>query len=143
MREPLDRGSALVEVVFLLVVLALPSIYLVSTVARLQAGAYAASAAAREAGRAFVTAPHEEAASGRAYAAAQLVFDAHGFSGGEGAVGIGCTTDPCLTPGSQVQVSVSVDVPLPLIPGFLDGVVPSTVQLSSSHLEPVDRFRSG
>lgn len=51
MREPLDRGSALVEVVFLLVVLALPSIYLVSTVARLQAGAYAASAAAREAGR--------------------------------------------------------------------------------------------
>ena len=50
-----EQGSAVVEFVTLGVLLLVPLIYLVLTVARIQAGAYAVSMAAREAGRAFVT----------------------------------------------------------------------------------------
>ena len=51
-----EGGSAVVEFVFLAVLLVVPLLYLVMTVSRVQAGSYAASTAAREAGRAFVTA---------------------------------------------------------------------------------------
>ena len=50
-----EQGSALVEFVFLAVLMMVPLIYLVMVLARLQAGSYAASAAVREAGRAYVT----------------------------------------------------------------------------------------
>ena len=52
-----QAGSALVEFVFLAVLMMVPLFYLVMVLARLQAGAYGVSAAAREAGRAYVTAP--------------------------------------------------------------------------------------
>ncbi len=136
-----ERGSILVEAVFLLVLMTLPVFYLVGTLARVQAGAYAVSAAAREAGRAFVTAEQDTAAPARGSLAAGLVFSAHGFGEDQEAVAYRCSTDPCLTPGSTVQVDTTVRVELPLIPDFMDGLVPTTIVLSSSHLEPVDEFR--
>ena len=51
-----QAGSAIVEFVFLAVLMLVPLFYLVMVLARLQAGAYAVSAASREAGRAYVTA---------------------------------------------------------------------------------------
>lgn len=136
-----ERGSILVEAVFLLVLLTLPVFYLVGTLARLQAGAYAVSAAAREAGRAYVTSAEEATAAGRGSAASRLVFDAHGFTGGEGSVRLSCPTSQCLEPGGQISVDASVSVELPLIPDFMEGVLPTSVQLTASHLEPVDQFR--
>lgn len=136
-----DRGSMLVETAFLLVLVMVPLLYLVGTLGRLQAGAYAASAAAREAGRAFVTSDDDAAAHAAAVTAAFLVLDAHGFSADQGGVVMVCEQSPCLTPGGTVRSDATVNVPLPLIPDFLSGVVPTTVSLSSSHLAPVDEFR--
>lgn len=136
-----DRGSMLVETAFLLVLVMVPLLYLVGTLGRLQAGAYAASAAAREAGRTFVTSDDDAAAHAAAATAAFLVLDAHGFTTDQGGVMMVCEQHPCLTPGSTVRSDATVDVPLPLIPDFLSGVVPTTVTLSSSHLAPVDEFR--
>jgi hypothetical protein len=131
----------LIEVVFLMVLVMLPLFYLVATLGRLQAGAYAASAAAREAGRAYVTAPEEAGASARSVSAADLVFAAHGLPGGAGDVELSCASSPCLTPGSQVEFTSVVRVPLPLVPDFLSGTVPTAVSMSSRHTEPVDAFR--
>lgn len=136
-----DRGSMIVEVAFLLVLLVAPLFYLVGTLARVQAGAYAATAAAREAGRAFVTAPEELQAPGRGHAAAGLVFTAHGFTETEGAVSLSCTGGDCLAPGSSVSVDSHVTVELPLVPDFMDGIVPTSVTLTAHHLEGVDEFR--
>ncbi len=138
-----DRGSMLIEVLFLMILLMLPLFYLVGSLGRLQAGAYAASASAREAGRAYVTAEEEGAAPGRSAAAANLVFDAHGFDSGEGSVSISCNAVPCLTPGAQIQVTSVVQVDIPLIPDFMAGAVPTSVSMTSSHMEPVDAFREG
>lgn len=138
-----DRGSMTVEVAFLLVLLVVPLFYLVGTLGRVQAGAYAASAAAREAGRTFVTAESAGDAPGRAHAAAQLVFAAHGFTAGEGVVQVGCGGAACLSPGSMVVVDAAVSVPLPLVPDFMRGAVPTTITLTARHSEAVDEFRAG
>src|SRR5699024_7093031 len=93
---PPDRGSMLVETAFLLVLVMLPLLYLVGTLGRLQAGAYAASAAAREAGRTFVTSEDDAAGRAAARTAAMLVLDAHGFTTDEGGVVVTCEDSPCL-----------------------------------------------
>lgn len=139
----LDRGSMTVEVAFLLVLLVVPLFYLVGTLGRLQAGAYAVTAAAREAGRTFVTADDAGLAQGRALTAAQLVFDGHGFGEGDGSVVLGCGGTACLAPGSQVTVDAQVAVPLPLVPDFMRGAVPTTITLTATHVEAVDEYREG
>lgn len=138
-----DRGSMLIEVLFLMVLLMLPLFYLVGTLGRLQAGAYAASTAAREAGRAYVTAEEESSGPGRSSAAASLVFSAHGFEAGEGSIFISCAESSCLAPGGQIEVASVVQVELPLIPDFMSGIVPTSVSMTSTHIEPVDAFREG
>lgn len=138
-----ERGSMTIEVAFLLVLLVVPLFYLVGTLGRLQAGAYAVTAAAREAGRAFVTAPVVEAAPERARAAAGLVYDAHGFGEGEGGVVVRCPDAACLAPGSSVLVETEVHVPLPLVPDFVGDAVPTRITLTAAHLEPVEEFGRG
>lgn len=140
-RSDRERGSALVETSFLLVLVMVPLFYLVGTVSRLQAGAYAVTAAAREGGRSFVASPDDAAGQAAAEVASSLIFGSHGFAPDEGGVAVSCATDPCLTPGAQVRVDATVHVVLPLVPDFARNVLPTSITLTSSHLAPVDEFR--
>ena len=136
-----ERGSAIVEFVFLAVLLMVPLFYLVMTLSRIQAGAYAASTAAREAGRAFVTATDAAVAEQRAQAAARIAFEDQGFGVGETQLALTCDGIPCLRPDGRIEMSTTVTVPLPLIPSFARGAVPLEVPVSASHVAVVDRFR--
>lgn len=136
-----DEGSAIIEFLFLGVLMLVPLIYLVLTLARIQAGSYAVTTAAREAGRAFVTAQSGQDAGARARAAADIAFGDQGFDG-VGTLEVSCSTSPCLTPDARVETTARVTVPLPLIPGFARDVVPLEIPLTASHLSTVDRFRS-
>ncbi|GAB78377.1 TadE-like protein [Austwickia chelonae] len=138
-RRRSEDGSAVVEFVFLVVILLIPLIYLVLTVARLQAASFAVSTAAREAGRAFVTAPRHVSPQARAEAAAELAYADHGLDGGR--VTIRCAADPCLSPDARIEVQAAVDVPLPLLPAFLSDAWPLTVRVDGSYGATVDRFR--
>ncbi|WP_228266409.1 pilus assembly protein [Ornithinimicrobium ciconiae] len=131
----------LVETAFLLVLVVLPLFYLVATLGRLQAGAYAVSAAAREGSRTFVASVDDATGHAAAEVAASLVLDAHGFSSADGGISLTCESSPCLTPGSTVQTHATVAVELPLVPDFLDGALPTSITLSSTHVSPVDEFR--
>jgi hypothetical protein len=135
-----ERGSALVEFVFLAVLMMVPLIYLVMVLARLQAGSYAASAAVREAGRAYVTAQRQEEADGRAQAAARIAFEDQGF-GRDAVLRLACDGDPCLRPEGRVTMEATVTVPLPLVPAFARDVVPLQAPVTASHVAVVDRFR--
>jgi Flp pilus assembly protein TadG len=136
-----EEGSAIVEFVFLGVLMLVPLIYLVMSVGRVQAGSYAVSTAAREAGRAFVTAQPGQDPGNRAEAAARIAFADQGFEG-EGSLAIACSSSPCLTPGARIETRARVSVPLPLIPAFARDVVPLEIPVSASHLSTVDRFRA-
>ncbi|GAA1749504.1 TadE family protein [Nostocoides vanveenii] len=136
-----DEGSAVVEFVFLGVLLLVPLIYLTLMVARVQAGSYAVAQAAREAGRAFVTTVDGQDPGLRADAAALIAFADQGFDTSDSGITISCSTSPCLTPEGRVEVRAEVSVPLPLIPSFARSVVPLVVPVSSTHVLIVDRFR--
>jgi hypothetical protein len=136
-----EGGSALVEFVFLAVLVVVPLLYLVLTLSRLQAGAYAVSAAAREAGRAYVTADSADAAPRRAEAAARLAFEDQGFSSTQSRLDLSCDGSPCLHPAARVTMVASVRVPLPLVPAFARAVIPLEISESASHVAVVDPFR--
>lgn len=134
-----DEGRAIVEFVFLGVLILIPLVYLVLIVGRVQAASFSATTAAREAGRAFTTATSEAEAMARARAAAALSFADFGFTEGAG-VDVSCDGSPCLRPDGRVTATASIEVVLPLVPAFLDGALPLSVPVSSTHVATVDRF---
>ncbi len=138
-----DQGNAIVEFVYLAVLLMVPLAYVLLTVFRVQAAAYAVSSAAREAGRVYATADSPGDAAARAEAAARIVLADSNLELDPGQVEISCSPSPCaLQPGSQVNVVMTHRVDLPLVPRFLGERAPASVRVSSRHLEVVDRFRS-
>lgn len=134
-----EGGTAVIEFVWLAILLLVPLIYLVLCLARLQAGSYAVTQAARESARAFVTATDDPSASARSQAAADIAFEDQGFSGG-GSLTVSCSGTPCLTPGESVTTQAAVSVPLPLVPAFLGDAVPLEIPVSASQVAPVPRY---
>jgi len=136
-----DGGNAIVEFVYLAVLLMVPLVYVLLTVFAVQRAAYAASSAAREAGRVYATSDTVDDAGPRALIAARIVMRDSGLPLDDRELRITCSTSPCLQPGSRVHVVIIYDVSLPLLPRVFDGRAPATVQVSSRHLEVVDRYR--
>jgi Flp pilus assembly protein TadG len=136
-----DRGSAVVEFVTLGVVLMVPLVYLVLAMGRVQAATYAADGSARAAARAFVLAPTDGDARDRARAAVRLGLRDQGFDEPDGSLDLTCSARQCLTPGGQVVATVTVDVVLPGVPGFVDGVIPVHVTVRATQVAVVDEFR--
>ncbi len=138
-----DTGSALVEFVGAAVLLLIPLVYLVITVGRVQAGAFAVEGAARDAARAVVTAESSAEGVARARAAVELALADQGFDGVDAAgdvLSVECSHDPCLSPDATVGVRVRLDVPLPFVPSALRGWLPLAVPVEASHVTDVDRY---
>ena len=134
-----DEGRAIVEFVFLGVLLLLPLTYLVLTLARIQAAAFSSSLAVREAGRAFVTAADDGEGHARAHAAAGLAFADFAFDRGS-TLRVTCDGSPCLRPDGVVTATATIEVELPLIPDFIADRLPSSVTISSTHVAVVDTY---
>ena len=136
-----DGGNAIIEFVYLAILLMIPLTYLLLTVFRLQGATYAVSSATREAGRVFVTSASGDA-DARAATAASIVMADSGLELDARQLSIRCSARPCLTPGANVEVTIGYDVALPFLPRFLDGALPASIHVEGRHLEVVDRFRS-
>lgn len=136
-----DDGNAIVEFVYLAVLLMVPLVYVLLTVFAVQRAAYAVSSAAREAGRVFATSESVTGAGDRALAGARLVMADSGLTLAPRDLRITCSDQPCLRPGSRVEVQIRYEVSLPLLPKVFDGKAPATVRVSGQHVEVVDRFR--
>jgi hypothetical protein len=137
-----ERGTAIVEFVWLAILLLVPLLYVVLAVFETQRASYAASAAARSATRAFVTAPDQETAYTRAEAAARLAFGDQGIDAGEFGLAITCRPDPrrCLSPGSVVSAEVRSAAELPLMPAALGDHTPR-IAIAAVHRSPYGTFR--
>ncbi|MCW2757923.1 MAG: hypothetical protein JWO46_1669 [Nocardioidaceae bacterium] len=142
MRRRTEDGTAIIEFVWLAILLLVPLVYIVIAVFDTQRTAYAASTAARSATRAFVTSPDEASARVRANAAARLAFADQGLEGAPLDVVIRCRPDPdnCLAPGEVVSAEVRSSVALPLIPDVLGDNVPR-ISVSALHQSPYGTFR--
>lgn len=141
MRRRDESGTALVEVTWLAILLLVPLVYLVLAVYDVQRHAFATTAAARAAGRAFVLAPDVAQGSTAARAAAEVALLDQGVDAG--AVDLRLTCRPaghCLAPGSVVRVDVRSQVRLPLVPSALGGGAPS-IRVDARHTVPYGTFR--
>ena len=136
-----DEGSALVEFVFLAVVMLVPIVYLVVVLARIQAGTLAVEQGSREAGRVFVTAPDAQSGLSRARVAAALAYRDQGFSPpGAHQLEVACSSTACLAPGGRVTVHTELTVVLPGVPRVLAHVIPVSVTVAATHVATVDAF---
>ena len=124
-----EGGSAIVEFVFIALVVFLPLVYVVAGFSAVQRGVFAATEAAREAGRALGTAPDPVSGQARAEAAVAIAVEDQSVQATDvvlayAPVGAGCGAAggyaPALTPGEEFLVCVTVTVRVPLLPDFID-----------------------
>jgi len=124
-----DSGTAIIEIVFVAVIVMVPLVYLVVAVAAVQRSQLAVSQAAREAGRAFATSDTAADARTRATAAVHLALRDQGLSedvtvryvpAGEPCTGASTST-PRLAAGAVFTVCVIRSVDIPAVPRFLAG----------------------
>lgn len=125
-----DSGRAMIEVIFLAVLLLIPTMYILISVVRVQAATFAVTQAARDAGRLIDAAPSIDVGLARAQEAAvialtdqrvpadqvQIRFTAPGADCAAGAV-----TPPPLAAGTLVDICVTAVVSLPGVPTVLTG----------------------
>ncbi|MCZ2824199.1 MULTISPECIES: hypothetical protein [unclassified Modestobacter] len=124
-----ERGSAIVEFVFIALVVFLPLVYIVAGFSAVQRGVFAANAGAREAGRAIAMAPDVATGQARAEAAVAIAVADQSVEATDvvlayAPAGSGCgaagSYAPSLVPGEEFSVCVTVTVRIPLLPEFID-----------------------
>jgi len=142
MRRRDERGSALVELTWLGVLLLVPMLWIVLSVFEVQRGAFGVSAAARAAGRAYALAPTDVEGRARAEAAARQARADQGLAGAPLVVEVACRPFPhdCHTGTSVITVRIRSRVDLPLMPSVFGGDAPSFA-LDASHTVPVGQFQ--
>jgi Flp pilus assembly protein TadG len=140
MRRPKgDDGNALVEFVYLAVLLLIPLVYLLLAAFKVQSAAFGVTEAARQAGRAYARADDPASAALVASTAARLALQDQGiaFTGApEFCGGDGCS----LAPGATVRTRVRYTVPLPFV-GSIFGNGRAGIPVTGVHTEVVDRFK--
>ena len=137
-----ESGSALVELTWLGILLLVPVIWIVLSASEVQRGAFATSAAARAAGRAYALAPTDAEGHARAEAAARQALADQGADGQSLTLSVSCRPAPgdCHRAGSVITVQIRSGVELPLLPSVLGGGAPS-FRLDASHTVPIGQFR--
>lgn len=113
-----ETGSATVEFIGLSVILLIPAIYLLITISQLQAAGYAAVAASDQAAKTIGHTEDTGQAQQRAISTVHLTAENYELDPATVTTAIECSNAICTTPGTQITVHVSIEVPLPLIPTF-------------------------
>ena len=141
MRRRDDSGSALVEFSWLAIILIVPLIWVVISVFEVQQGAFATSAAARAAGRAYALAPDDATGSARATAAAEQVLADQGAPGQRARVSVVCDApgDNCHVGTSVITVTVDSGVVLPFFPAIF-GRGAASFSLDATHTVPIGQY---
>ena len=135
-----DSGSAVVEIVWLGVLLLVPLLWIVLSLFEVQRGAFATTSAARSAARAYALADSDAAGREQAQAAIRQAMVDQGGGDQPFTFDVSCAGGDCHAPGAVITVKVWSGVRLPLLPAVLGGDAPS-FRLDSTHTVPVGQFR--
>ena len=137
-----EQGSAAVEVLVLGVLLLVPLVYLVLTVAALQGAAFAAEGAARQAARGIALAATDAEGRQVALSAATVALADWHVDPAAAELTVRCTPDPgdCSTPRGTVDVRVRVAATLPLLPPALDIGAPGSIPIEARSVQRVSMF---
>ena len=141
-----EDGNAIVEFVFVAILITVPLLYLIVAVAVVQRAQLAVTTAAREAGRAFATSADVEQGIARAEVAARIAFTDAGVADAPlmsfvagGSSCSGPAVRPSLVSGAEFTVCVRRKTALPAIPSVVQG---RGVTTEGRFLVHVDDFRA-
>jgi Flp pilus assembly protein TadG len=135
-----ESGSALVELTWLGILLLLPMVWIVLSVFEVQRGAFAVTAAARSAGRAYALAPDDATGSRQARAAAEVALSDQGLDSPGWRLAISCPPRrDCHVGGAVVTVWVATRVELPFVPDLLGGAM--GFALDATHRVPIGQYQ--
>lgn len=136
-----EQGSALVELVWLGLLLLVPLVWIVVAAFEVQSGAFGASTAARSAARAFAMAPDDDSGRRAAESAARQALVDQGHAQAPVVVTVTCTPYPtqCHSGTSVITAHVDTQVILPLMPDLLGDDRPSFA-LDATHTVPIGRY---
>jgi Flp pilus assembly protein TadG len=136
-----EAGSALVELSWLAIILLVPLIWIVISVFEVQQGAFATSAAARAAGRAYALAPDDPTGTARADAVVRQVLADQGTPGQQAKVTVTCDApgDNCHVGTSVITVRVRSGVVLPFFPSIF-GRGAASFSLDATHTVPIGQY---
>ena len=146
MRRRLDRctgddGNALVEFVYLSILLMIPLFYALLAVFQIQGAAFAVTEASRQAGRAYVRADNEDDGKALAKKAVQLALRDQGIDDTTVEPHFDCVPTPCdFSAGSRVEATVHYTVSLPFVGSFF-GKGRAGIPVTGTHVEYIDRFK--
>ena len=132
-----DEGTAIVEFLWLGLLLLIPLAYLILSLFQLQRGAFAVADASRAAGRAWVSAPAGADRDQAANLAAALALKDEGLTLPDDGLALECVNRCCPGTGS-LRVTVHLVVTLPGVAAFGSDLAPVTV--TGKHAEVIDRF---
>lgn len=137
-----DRGSALVEVTWLGILLLVPMLWIVLSVFEVQRGAFGIGAAARSAARAYALAPTDAEGARQADLVARQALADQGLGEAPLEVRVTCTPYPsdCHSGTSVITVRIESRVDLPLMPEVLGGQAP-TFALDATHTVPIGQYQ--
>jgi Flp pilus assembly protein TadG len=136
-----DQGNALVEFVYLSVLLMIPLFYALLAVFQIQGAAFAVTEASRQAGRAYVRADNEDDGKVRAAKAVQLALHDQGIDDASVEPRFSCVPNPCdFSAGSRVEATVHYTVSLPFVGSFF-GKGRAGIPVTGTHVEYIDRFK--
>lgn len=110
-----EAGSATVEFIGLALILLIPAVYLLVTLAQLQAAGYAVVAAADQAAKTVGFAEDDLHAEYLATNVIHLTAENFQLDPAKTSMQVHCTQDSCVEPGTFISVEVSIDVPMPLM----------------------------
>jgi hypothetical protein len=135
-----EDGSAIVEFVWLAVLLMVPLVYVVLTAVSLQRAAFGVTAAARDAGRAYATAGSDAVGERRAEAASALAMRDQGVAWTPTGRVVECGSCD-YSPGSEFTVDLTTRVELPLVPSWLCGrICVAGITVSAHHTERISCY---
>lgn len=137
-----EQGSVAVEVLVLGVLLLVPLLYLVLTIAALQGAAFAAEGAARQAARSIALAATDADGRRAADAAAIVALADWRIEPGAAVVEVVCAPEPddCSTARGTVDVRVRVAATLPLLPPVLSVNAPGSIPIEARAVQRVSMF---
>jgi hypothetical protein len=144
-----DGGRALIEVVFLAVLILIPTVYILATVVRIQAATFAVAQGARDAGRVMDSAPSVDVGVARAEEIARLALTDQRVPADDMRLrfvpaGSDCVTAPEIAPslsrGDVYDICVVAVVSFPGVPSVVTGTQNTVTGVFTLH---VGDFREG
>jgi len=133
-----ERGSASLEFLTVGMILLVPLVYLILSMAAIQAGAFGVEGAARQAARiaAQQAAGESDAAVDRAV---RIALADYGVDAASAIVVTSCDAD-CAESGMRVRVTVRATVALPLVPDVIALTPVGSIPVEASATQTVSRF---